>query len=226
MAVGTQYVKEVIEEARHGRQGVLRGIIISERWKREKCQKVERAVNGNTGPACPVISAGSRRIALFPEASAFPPPPVQDILSAAVAANRRHQSHWLRKRSLPISPLLWRQLLELVSQICSSVCSASKDIYLHIVTTTHTHTHTTRTEENALIALPEPKSTPSEFVAVLLSPSFSLCSWMLDLLRQNPPHVLHVSWAYSLHLSIKGSPRHTSSWMKTCPLTFWKILVR
>lgn len=71
----------------------------------------------------------------------FPLPPVQDVLSASVATNRRHQSHWLRNHLLPISPLLWRQLLELVSQICSSVCSASKDIYLHTVTTTHTHRH-------------------------------------------------------------------------------------
>lgn len=64
--------------------------------------------------------------------------PVQDILSVAVAANRHHQSHWLKNHLLPISPLLWRQLLELVSQICSSVCSASKDIYLHIQQHTHT----------------------------------------------------------------------------------------
>lgn len=34
--VGIQYVKEVIEGGRHGRRGVLRGIIIGERWKREK----------------------------------------------------------------------------------------------------------------------------------------------------------------------------------------------
>lgn len=44
---------------------VLRGVIISERWKRATCQRVERTVNGNTGPACPVISADSA-----PEASA------------------------------------------------------------------------------------------------------------------------------------------------------------
>ena len=101
--LGTQYVKEVREEGRHGRRGVLRGIIISERWKREKCHKVERTVNGNTGPACPVISADSLRTALFPEASASPcrqyktsslwPSLLTDAISHTGSETTRFQSH-------------------------------------------------------------------------------------------------------------------------------------
>lgn len=93
--------------------------------------------NGKTGPSCPAIVAVFSEDSIVSGSLSLPLPPVQDVLSVAVAANRRHQSHWLRNHSLPISPLLWRQLLEPVSQICSSVCSASKDIYLHTVTTTH-----------------------------------------------------------------------------------------
>lgn len=135
--VGIPYVKEMIEEEKHERKGMLWGII-SERWKQEKCQKVGRTVNGNTGPACTVISTDTHcfRKPQLPPATRTRRP------LCSHRANRRHQSHWLRNHSLPISPLLWRQLLKLVSQICSSVCSASKDIYLHIVTTTHTHIET------------------------------------------------------------------------------------
>lgn len=50
---------------------MLRDIIISEKRKRETCQKVDRTVNGNSGPACPVISVDFKD-SIVPEASAFP----------------------------------------------------------------------------------------------------------------------------------------------------------
>lgn len=95
----------------------------------------------------------------------FPPLPVQHVRSAVVPTNR-HQSHWLRNHSLPISPLLWRQLHGLVSQIYSSMCSASKDVYLYTVATqTHTCTHTQIKLHWILLSLlPEPKRSPAEFV--------------------------------------------------------------
>lgn len=133
----------------------------------------------------------SLRTVLFLEALAFPLPPAQDVFSAAGTANRRYQSHWLRNNSLPISPLLWRQLLELVSQICSSVCSASKGIYT--VKTTHTDTkrlmhtkfccHFARTKKHSCWICHCP--------AFYIPLSMQLAA---ELHRQNPPHVLHVSW--------------------------------
>lgn len=96
----------------------------------------------------------------------FPPTPVQHVRSAVVPTNRRHQSHWLRKHSLPISPLLWRQLLGLVSQIYSSMCSASKDVYLYTVAT-HTHTCTyTKLRWILLSLFLEPKRSPTEFLTL------------------------------------------------------------
>lgn len=88
----------------------------------------------------------------------FPPLPVRHVRSAVVPTNRRHQSHWLRKHSLPISPLLWRQLLGLVSQIYSSMCSASKEVYLYTVAThKHTHVHMHETTLNSFITFPGTK---------------------------------------------------------------------
>lgn len=103
IVVEIQYVKEVIEKGRHRRQGVLRGIIISERWMRKKCQRVERTVNGNTGPAHPVVSAYSVKTALFPEALASPcrqdktsslqPSLLTDAISHTGSKTTRFQSH-------------------------------------------------------------------------------------------------------------------------------------
>lgn len=70
---------------------------------REKCQKVERTVNGNTGPAYPVVSAYSLRTALFLEALASPcrqyktsslrPALLTDAISHTGSETTRFQSH-------------------------------------------------------------------------------------------------------------------------------------
>lgn len=167
-----QHVKEVLKESRHGMHWVLRGVIISDRWWQENSWRVERTVNGNTGPACPVILVDSLRKSVVSRSLGLLPLRVQDTLSPTATANRRHPSNWLKNHSLPISPLLWRQLLELVSQICCSMCSASNDIYLHTRTTIHTrHTH------RVLSSVPESRS-PSEFVCVLAFVSFCLVCWI------------------------------------------------
>lgn len=64
--------------------------------------------------------------------ASFPPPsrpPAQDVLSTAVAANRRHPSQLLRNRSHPISHHCCEgNCSSLVSQICSKR-QAKADIY-------------------------------------------------------------------------------------------------
>lgn len=180
--VGIQYVEEVIEEGRHGRRGALRGITISERWKREKCQKVERTVNGNTGPACPVISADSLRTALFPEASASPcrqyktsslwPLHLTDAISHTGSETTRLQSHHCCEGNCSS-----------LSHKSAPPCALQAKTYIYTTSKQHTHTQTGRDKctQNSFVTLAEQKSPPTEFVAVLLFISLSLCSWLLDL---------------------------------------------
>lgn len=161
---------------------MLRGIIISERWKREKCQKVERTVNGNTGPACPVISAVSLRTVLFPEASASPrrqyktsslwPSLLTDAISHTGSETTRFQSHHCCEGNCSS-----------LSHKSAPPCALQAKTYIYTSSQQHTDTHTERDErtQTSFVTLPEPKSPPSEFVAVLLFLSLSLCSWLLDL---------------------------------------------
>ncbi len=144
--VGIHYVKEVIEEGRHGRREVLRGITISERWKREKCKKVERTVNGNTGPACPVISADCLRTALFPEASASPcrqyktsslwPSLQTDAISHTGSETTRLQSHHCCEGNCSS-----------LSHKSAPPCALQAKTYIYTPPQQHTHTHTQTTRD-------------------------------------------------------------------------------
>lgn len=140
--------------------------------------------------------------------------PVQDVLSAAVAANRRHQSHCLRRHSLPISPLLWRQLLQLVSQICSSMCSASEDIYSHTITIAHMQTHTQawpQTQDSSF-SLSDPKACLLNLsLCCFLYPSLYVVGCWISTDRIHLISTMLAGIIVFIWSSIKGSLCHISS---------------
>lgn len=188
---------------------------------RENCGLVERSSKTVPSDSCPFISV---TVWVWYCSKSFP---LLHMHSLDISTNRRHQSHWLRNYWLPISPLLWRQQLRLVSQICSSVCSASKDVYLYTVTT-----HTTRTHK------PNPAELFHHFCQnqrrlvlnfSLFKKKIDILVWMsllLDLHRQNPPHVLHVPeltvfiWALQAHPPTYPQP---DKWVKAVHGPFGKI---
>lgn len=138
---------DVIENKRAGRNI----------WMHENRELVEKTSNGNSAlPLLPFhISDG---LSIGPEAflrclcdtCAPRSSPLTDAISHTGSEATRYS-------------LLWRQRLGLVSQICSSVCSASKDVYLYTVKRT-SHVHTTKPCWILSSLLPEPKRSPSEFL--------------------------------------------------------------
>lgn len=92
------------------------------------------SVDRNTSLACCVISSPSPEESIVSRNFCFNLPPVQDVLCICCCKQTPSVTLFLAS-----NPRLWRQLLKLGSQICFSVCSASKDTYLHPVKTTHMH---------------------------------------------------------------------------------------
>lgn len=138
-------------------------------------RRLVSTVNGNTGPACAVISADSLRTTLFLEALASPcrqyktsslwPWLLTDAISHTGSKSTCFQSH-----------LCCDGNCSSLSHKSAPPFALQAKIYLY----SHKHTHT-NTQTNSRVTLPESKSTPSKFVSVLLFISFSLCSRMLEL---------------------------------------------
>jgi len=152
---------------------VFRGVIISETWTREKCQRVERTVNGNTGPACPVISADSKDSVVSGasvsslcqyKTSSLRPSLLTDAISHTGSKTTRLQSHHCCEGNCSS-----------LSHKSAPPCALQAKTYICTYSQQHTGTHTD------LLSLCQNQKSPMNLSLSCFFMSFSLCSWMLDL---------------------------------------------